>query len=355
MIYYFATSNNLLSLLQNINIRSVIAALCSLFIAIFCAPFIIQILKKHQTEGQPIRHDGPQTHKEKAGTPTMGGIIIILASLLSCALFCNMTNPLVLTALGVFVFFGILGFLDDYLKVIKKDHKGVRPRHKFMAQIALSIVIYLIISHLSDCDCNKVFIPACKDLYIDLGILFLPFIVLVITGSSNAVNLTDGLDGLAIVPVCITLSCYAYIAYCISISSPSDIFPLPIQYLAELSVLCAAVIGSGIGFLWFNAKPAQIFMGDTGSLALGGLIGTLSIMTKQELLLVLIGGVFVAEALSVIVQVVYFKSTKGKRIFKMAPLHHHYEQSGMSETKVVARFWIAALVCAAVGMLIYFL
>lgn len=355
MLYYIAlpyiNNYHIANLLHYISFRSGLAAFISLTVSIVFGGAIIAILKKHQTEGQPIRIDGPETHKSKAGTPTMGGLIIIFSTLVSCLICADIFNPFVLTSLFVFLSFGLLGFMDDYLKILKKNHKGVSAKSKFLVQILVSAVVYFAARYLIP-QSEILFFPLFKNFHLDLGILFFPFVLLVITGASNAVNLTDGLDGLAIVPFGITAFCFSVVAYFAgSKFFASYLHILHIPNVGELSVVCFSLIGSSLGFLWFNAKPAQVFMGDTGSLALGGFLGAVSILTKQEIMLSIAGGIFVIEALSVIIQVLYFKITNGKRIFKMAPLHHHYEKMGLAETKVVIRFWIISLVFAIISLI----
>jgi phospho-N-acetylmuramoyl-pentapeptide-transferase len=356
MLYHFVlpyiNTHHLANLFHYLSIRSGLAAFLAFFISIIFGKKIIYFLKKWQKHGQPIRDDGPETHLEKAGTPTMGGIIIILSTLVSCFICCNILNPFVLTSLFVFLSFGILGFADDYLKVAKKNHRGVSAKTKFIVQMLVSLAVYLVVKYIIPEKNDWVLFPLFKKFHLELGLLFFPFVMFIITGASNAVNLTDGLDGLAIVPFGITTFCFGIIAYFAGTKIyASYLHIIYIPGAAELAVVCSSLIGSSIGFLWFNAKPAEVFMGDTGSLALGGFLGVVSILTKQEIILGIAGGIFVIEALSVIIQVAYFKFTKGKRIFKMAPIHHHYEKSGWPETKVVVRFWIVSLIFAIIALI----
>jgi phospho-N-acetylmuramoyl-pentapeptide-transferase len=356
MLYYLSLphihTSHLANLFHYITFRSGCAVFTSLFLSITFGSKIINFLKKFQVSGQPIRSDGPETHLAKAGTPTMGGVIIIFSSLFSCICFSELFNPFVLTSLFVFLCFGILGFYDDYLKISRQNHRGVSAKAKFLIQILISIIICIVVKNIIPDKSDWLFIPLFKKIHFELGLLFIPLVVFIITGSSNAVNLTDGLDGLAIVPFGITTFCFGVIAYFAGTKIYADyLHILYIPGVAELSVVCSSLIGSSIGFLWFNAKPAEVFMGDTGSLALGGFIGVISILTKQEIMLGIAGGVFVIEALSVIIQVLYFKITGGKRIFKMAPIHHHYEKSGLTETKVVIRFWILSLIFAIIALI----
>jgi phospho-N-acetylmuramoyl-pentapeptide-transferase len=356
MLYHlslqYIQTYHIANLLHYVTVRSAIAAFISLLISIIFGKNIISILKKYQISGQPIRNDGPETHKDKTGTPTMGGVMIIASSLISCLICCNLGSLFVLLSLFVFISFGLLGFIDDYLKIAKKNSKGISGKAKMITQIIISGIIYVIVANIIPEKHTHIYFPFFKNLYLDLGLLFFPFVILVVSGSSNAVNLTDGLDGLAIVPFGLSAFCFAVIAYFVGNKNyASYLHILHIPGACELTVVCSSLIGSSIGFLWFNAKPAEIFMGDTGSLALGGFLGTISILTKQEVMLCIVGGVFVIETLSVIIQVTYFKITKGKRIFKMAPIHHHYEKAGLSETKVVIRFWILSLVFAIIALI----
>jgi phospho-N-acetylmuramoyl-pentapeptide-transferase len=347
MLHYLAApythTHHIANLLHYISFRCGIAAFISLVFSLVFGERIIAALKRYQGQGQPIRLDGPETHFAKAGTPTMGGVIIIFSTMISCIICADILNPFVLTSLFVFLSFALLGFADDYLKVSKKNTKGVSAKTKFIIQTLVSTVVYLVAVYLIP-QGDVLFFPVFKNAHLSLGILFFPFVLFLITGTSNAVNLTDGLDGLAIVPFGINAFFFSVISYFAgSAYFAKYLHILHIPGVDELSVVCFSLIGSSLGFLWFNAKPAQVFMGDTGSLALGGFLGAVSILTKQEIMLAIAGGIFVIEALSVIIQVGYFKMTKGKRVFKMAPLHHHYEKSGLAETKVVLRFWIVSL------------
>lgn len=324
----------------------------ALLIAFLCGPALIRQLGKRQGRGQPIREDGPPTHLlSKKGTPTMGGLMILLCLLGATLLWCDLTDPYVWIILFVTLGFGAIGFCDDFLKIRRISHEGLRGRTRLLGETMIACVAAVALVTLSPPElANATTLPFLKEVLLNLGFFFIPFTVFVIVGSGNAVNLTDGLDGLAIVPVMIACASFALIAYV----SGNKIFAhyLQIHYVAgagELTVLCAAVVGAGLGFLWFNAPPAAIFMGDTGSLALGGLIGTVAVATKHELILAVIGGIFVVEALSVIGQVASFKLT-GRRIFKMAPIHHHFEQMGWTEAQVVIRFWIIAFVLALIGL-----
>jgi phospho-N-acetylmuramoyl-pentapeptide-transferase len=305
-----------------------------------------------QGKGQPIRADGPQSHiVSKRGTPTMGGLMILSGVLVSTLLWANLSNRYVWIVLGVTLGFGLVGFYDDYLKVTKQTHHGFAGRTRMLAEFAIAGLACFALAQLGRPPFStSLVVPFFKDLVIDLGWFFVVFGAFIMAGAGNAVNLTDGLDGLAIVPVMIAAASFGMIAYLAGNAVFADY--LQIHYVVgtgELAVLCGAVIGAGLGFLWFNAPPASIFMGDTGSLALGGLLGAVAVATKHEIVLAVIGGLFVLEAVSVIVQVVSFKLT-GKRVFKMAPIHHHFEQLGWTEPQIVIRFWIVSVVLALAGL-----
>ncbi len=328
-----------------ITFRAASAAILALLISFIIGPKIIRFLQRKQI-GEKVRSDGPQSHLQKAGTPTMGGIIILFAIMLPTLLFARLDNIYVLLILLATIWMGLVGFLDDYLKVVKKMPKGLVGRYKLVGQISLGLIIGGILYFYPEFrDFRSLStVPFFKHTEINFGVFYIPMVVLVITATSNAVNLTDGLDGLAIGLVGITAIAWAGISY---ISGRADFSSyLTIRYLpgaGELTIYSAAMIGAALGFLWYNSHPAQVFMGDTGALALGSAVGTLAILLKKEILLIIIGGVFVAEALSVILQVLYFKRSGGKRLFKMAPLHHHFELKGWHESKVVVRFWIIGI------------
>ncbi|MGI9520203.1 MAG: phospho-N-acetylmuramoyl-pentapeptide-transferase [Hyphomicrobiaceae bacterium] len=321
-----------------------------LFVFLF-GPATIDMLRLKQGKGQPIREDGPQSHLAKRGTPTMGGLMILSGFLFSVLLWANLANRYVWVVLLVTTIFGAIGFYDDYLKVTKRTSSGFSGKVRLAIELIVAGLAAAAIMRLSDPNFSGVLtIPFFKDLVIQLGPLFIVFGALVIAGAGNAVNLTDGLDGLAIVPVMIAAATFGLIAY-LSGNVKFATY-LQINHVAgtgELAILCGALIGAGLGFLWFNAPPAMIFMGDTGSLALGGALGTIAVATKHEIVLAIVGGLFVLEALSVIIQVASFKLT-GKRVFRMAPLHHHFEQKGWQEATVVVRFWIISVVLALVGL-----
>ena len=348
----YASKWHLANLMHYITFRSLLAMAFSAILCFIFGPYVIKWLRKWQKFGQPIRDDGPQSHAKKAGTPTMGGLMILGATIISTLLLADLTSIYIWTVLFVMCAYGILGFWDDYLKVSKRNTQGVRGRVKLIFQLAVALIAcYVIQTQSIGAHSTHLAIPFFKNIFLDLGCFYLPFAAIVIIGSSNAVNLTDGLDGLAIVPIAIAAGAFAIIAYLVGNSIYANYLQvIYVPNIGELTVLCCALIGASIGFLWFNAQPAEVFMGDTGSLALGGTLGTISVITKHELVLAIIGGVFVMETLSVIIQVYYFKLTGGQRVFKMAPIHHHFEQSGWSESKVVIRFWIMAMIFAVIGL-----
>jgi phospho-N-acetylmuramoyl-pentapeptide-transferase len=322
----------------------------ALFVFLF-GPWIIDHLRLRQGKGQPIRTDGPQSHLAKKGTPTMGGLMILSGLLVSTVLWANPLNPYVWIVLAVTLGFGFVGFYDDYLKVTKQTHSGFAGRIRLAIEALIAVAAcYALIRLGRDPFSTSLVLPFFKDVVLNFGWYFLIFGAFIIVGAGNSVNLTDGLDGLAIVPVMIASASFGMIAYLVGNAVFSDY--LQINYVAgtgELAVLCGAVLGAGLGFLWFNAPPASIFMGDTGSLALGGMLGSIAVAVKHEIVLGVIGGLFVLEAVSVIVQVVSFKLT-GKRVFRMAPLHHHFEQKGWTEPQIVIRFWIISVMLALAGL-----
>jgi phospho-N-acetylmuramoyl-pentapeptide-transferase len=322
----------------------------ALFVFLF-GPWIIDHLRLRQGKGQPIRTDGPQSHLVKIGTPTMGGLMILSGLVVSTLLWANPRNPYVWIVLAVTLGFGFVGFYDDYLKVTKQSHNGFAGRTRLMIEFAIAgVACYALVRLGRDPLSSSLVIPFFKDVALNLGWFFVIFGAFIIVGAGNAVNLTDGLDGLAIVPVMIAAASFGMISYLAGNAVFADY--LQINYVAgtgELAVLCGAVLGAGLGFLWFNAPPASIFMGDTGSLALGGMLGSIAVAVKHEIVLAVIGGLFVLEAVSVIVQVASFKLT-GKRIFRMAPIHHHFEQLGWTEPQIVIRFWIISVMLALVGL-----
>ncbi len=339
---YFSGFN----LFRYITFRAAGATITALFISLILGPFFIRLLQRLQVK-ESIRAEGPESHQKKAGTPTMGGLIILSGIIIPSLLWADLTNFYVQSVLVVTLWLGMLGFMDDYLKAIKKEPKGLVGKKKLIGQILLGLLFGFGITWLSPNYNGMTNIPFFKNFVLNLGILYIPFIIVVITGASNAVNLTDGLDGLAIGLSALCFIAFGGIAYVTGRLDYSSY--LQIEYMpgaGELTIYCGAAIGSALGFLWFNAHPAEVFMGDTGSLALGGALGAISILLKKELLLVIVGGVFVVEALSVILQVLSYRFRNKKRIFKMAPIHHHFELSGWAESKVVIRFWIIGALCA---------
>ena len=349
LLYPLHTTFSVFNVFRYITFRTIYASLTAFLICFVLGPWMIRYLTQLQI-GQYIRDDGPESHLQKAGTPTMGGVLIISAIVLSTLLWTNLTNFYVWIALFVTVGFGLIGFIDDYRMLIKKRSKGLSARSKFILQVALALIAGgLLFTHAGFN--TSVTVPFFKNIAPDLGWGYVLFAAVVIVGASNAVNLTDGLDGLAIGPVIIaavTYMIFAYVAGHVKIATYLQI--TSVSGCGEIAIFCGALAGAGLGFLWFNAYPAQIFMGDVGSLSLGGALGTVAVITKQEILLVLVGGLFVIEALSVIFQVGFFKLTNGRRIFKMAPLHHHFELKGWAEPKVIVRFWIIAIALALISM-----
>ena len=348
----FVTNYSFLNLFNFITFRVGASILTSLFFSLIFGQFIINFLSKIQPQGQPIREDGPQTHIiKKAGTPTMGGVLIILSVLISSLLWTDLKNSFVWIGLLTITIFGLIGFIDDYKKIKSNSSNGLKATTRIFLQLLFSLLIsFLILNILDDQIDTSVAFPFFKNLIVNFGYFYLAISLFIIIGSANAVNLTDGLDGLAIVPVMIVAMTFAFIAYVSGNVVFSDY--LLINYIpgtGELSVLCGTLIGSALGFLWFNAPPAKVFMGDTGSLALGATIGSIAIMVKHEIVLAIAGGLFVLETLSVVIQVISFKLT-GKRVFMMAPLHHHFEKKGWAESTIVIRFWIITIVLALISL-----
>jgi phospho-N-acetylmuramoyl-pentapeptide-transferase len=335
------------NLFRYITFRTAYATVTAMLISFLLGGMFIRFLKRNQVQ-EKIRSDGPATHQVKEGTPTMGGILILVAIIIPTLLWADLTNRFVHLILLSTVWMGLVGLMDDYLKAVKKQSRGMVARKKFAGQVLLGLLLGTILYFYPPV---KGFgatteLPFLKDYYLDFGVLYIPFVVLVVTGSSNAVNLTDGLDGLAIGLVGICAMAFAAICYITGRVDFSGYLMLTyFEGAGELTVYCGALLGAALGFLWFNSHPAQVFMGDTGALSLGAALGTLAILTKKEVLLVIVGGVFVLEALSVILQVLYFKMT-GRRIFKMAPLHHHFELLGWRESHVVVRFWVVGIIFA---------
>tara|TARA_Y100001970_G_C14169815_1_gene823482 strand:+ start:425 stop:1513 length:1089 start_codon:yes stop_codon:yes gene_type:complete len=341
-----------LNLFNYITFRTGAAILTSLFFSLIFGELIIKKLTTFQPIGQPIRKDGPENHLiKKIGTPTMGGVLILLSMSVSLFLWSDLSNKFIWICFFSSIIYGLIGFFDDYKKIKYQNHKGLTVFTKLFLQVFFSfIILYLIIKSQPSNINTSISFPFLKNLVIDLGIFYFVIGAIVIVGSANSVNLTDGLDGLAIVPVMIVAMSFAFIAYVTGNIIFSDYLQIPyIVDSGELAVFCGALIGSALGFLWFNAPPAKVFMGDTGSLALGGAIGTLAIIVKHEIVLAIIGGMFVLETMSVIIQVLSYKLT-GKRIFRMAPLHHHFEKKGWAESTIVIRFWIITIVLALIGL-----
>lgn len=354
MLYYLsqhAAEWPILNLFRYITFRTAGALATASLIVFLFGPMVIRGLRLRQGKGQPIRADGPQTHLAKAGTPTMGGLMMMLGVLPATLLWADLSNQYVWAVLLVTFGFGVIGFYDDYLKVTKQSDKGFSGKARLLLEFFIAGMACLIIMTQGEASfATSLTIPFFKDWLINLGWFYIPFAAFVIVGAGNAVNLTDGLDGLAIVPVMIAAGSFGFIAYLSGNAIFADYLQIHhVPGTGELAILLGAVIGGGLGFLWYNAPPAAIFMGDTGSLALGGLIGSVAVATKHEIVLGIIGGLFVMEALSVILQVGSFKLT-GKRIFLMAPIHHHFEEKGWTESQVVVRFWIISLFLALIGL-----
>lgn len=343
LLYPLHTTFAGFNVFRYITFRCIGSAVTAFLILLIVGPLFIRLMQRYQI-GQVVREDGPESHLVKKGVPTMGGLLIIIAIVISTLLWARLDDPLLWLALFTVVFFGSIGAYDDFRKIARKNTRGLSARGKLLLQItgaaAVGVFIYFhpgFDSHLS--------VPFFKNLYPDLGYFYIGFAVLIIVGASNAVNLTDGLDGLAAGPTVITAAVYLLFSYLAGHVVLAEYLQIPyVPGSGEVSIFCGAIVGGCLGFLWFNAYPAQIFMGDVGSLALGGSLGAVAVIIKQEILLAIVGGIFVMEALSVILQVGYFKLTNGKRIFLMAPFHHHFEKKGWHEPKVVVRFWIVSIV-----------
>ena len=336
-----------LNVVRYITFRTAAASLTALLISLVLGPWMIRKLRDFQI-GQVIRQEGPQSHRAKAGTPTMGGLLILTAAVVPTLFWADLANPYIWIAVLATCAFGAVGFADDYLKIVRRTHHGLRPRYKMGLQIAIALVIGVILMLLADNNLynTRLIFPFFKNLIPDLGWFYVAFAVLVLVGATNAVNLTDGLDGLAISTFGVSAAAFTALAYVTGHAVLADyLFLVRFEPAGELTIFCGALVGASLGFLWYNSYPADIFMGDVGSLALGGALGTVAILIKQELLLPIVGGVFLLEALSVVIQVGSFKLT-GQRVFKMAPLHHHFELIGWSEPKVISRFVIMAIIFA---------
>jgi phospho-N-acetylmuramoyl-pentapeptide-transferase len=350
MLYEFVNFSDVygpLNVFRYITFRTGGAIMTALLFVFLFGPAIIDLLRVKQGKGQPIRDDGPKTHLSKRGTPTMGGLMILSGITVATLLWANLSNAYVWIVLGVTIAYGAIGFYDDYLKVTKQTASGFGGRARLLLEFIVAGLAAWAIMQLGK---PTLTVPFFKTVVIPLGIFFVVLGMLVIAGAGNAVNLTDGLDGLAIVPVMIAAATFGLIAYLVGHFRFASYLQLHfVAGAGELAIICGAIVGAGLGFLWFNAPPAMIFMGDTGSLALGGALGSIAVATKHEIVLAIVGGLFVLETLSVVIQVASFKLT-GKRVFKMAPLHHHFEQKGWAEPTVVVRFWIISVVLALVGL-----
>lgn len=333
-----------------LTLRAILAALTALGISLLLGPLLISKLHMHQV-GQAIREDGPQSHLSKAGTPTMGGALILLAVFLSSLLWGKLDNVYLWITIGVTFVFACVGWVDDYRKVIEKNSRGLPAKWKYFWQSIAAIAAAVVLYRLADTDiATNFYLPFFKDPIFNLGWLFIPFVYFVVVGSSNAVNLTDGLDGLAIVPSVMVASALGLIAYLTGHAQFSDYLLIPyVPGAGELFIFCMAMAGAGLGFLWFNTYPAMVFMGDVGALAIGAALGIVAVIVRHEVLLFVMGGIFVLETVSVILQVASFKLT-GKRIFRMAPIHHHYELKGWPEPRVIVRFWIISLILVLIGL-----
>ena len=351
LLYPLSDSVSLFNVFQYLTFRTGAAVLTALVISFVLGPRLIRLLRARQEAGQPIRSDGPQSHLVKQGTPTMGGVLNLLGIAVATLLWADLTNLYVWALLAVMLGFGAIGFADDYLKLSRRNSRGLGGRTKLLLEAALALgVVYWITTLLETPLDHGLALPFVKSVLIDIGWFSVPFGAFVLIGASNAVNLTDGLDGLAIVPIMIAGSCFALIAYVVGNSVFSDYLQVHhVPGAGELAVFCGALVGAGLGFLWFNAPPAMVFMGDTGSLSAGAALGVVAVMTKHEIVLAIVGGLFVLEAVSVIVQVASFRLL-GRRVFAMAPLHHHFEKKGFAEPTIVIRFWVVAVILALIGL-----
>lgn len=340
-----------LRVFQYLTFRSILAALTALLVGLFCGPMTIRWLRNLQI-GQTVRDDGPKSHLSKAGTPTMGGVLILIAVVISCLLWCDLRQVSLWLVLLVTVGYGVIGWVDDYRKLVLKNSRGLPGRWKYFWQSVIAIVIVLYLYFTATMPIHtQLTIPFFKSWLINLHYLFPVLAYFVIVGSSNAVNLTDGLDGLAIMPIVMVAGALGVFAYAASNAVYAHYLAIPfVPNTGELTIFCASIVGAGLGFLWYNSYPAQIFMGDVGSLSLGAALGMVAVIVRQELVLLIMGGLFVIETVSVILQVGYFKYSGGKRLFRMAPLHHHFELKGWTEPKVIVRFWIITVVFVLCGL-----
>lgn len=349
LLYPFHTELSWLNVFRYITFRSIACAVTAFLLVVLFGPRFIAWLQRKQI-GQVIREDGPETHFSKKGVPTMGGILILFSMTASALLWTDLRSPLVWLLIGISLFFGFIGSMDDLKKIRKGNSRGLTAREKLVLQFFGALVVGIFLLRTPGYD-GVLSLPFIKTFQPDLGWWYVPFAVIVIVGASNAVNLTDGLDGLAAGPIVITASTYLIFSYVAGNAVVASYLQIPfVSGAGEVTIYCAAIVGACLGFLWFNCYPAEIFMGDVGSLSLGGTLGVVSIITKQEFLLVIVGGIFVMEALSVILQVGYFKMTGGKRIFLMAPFHHHFEKKGWLEPKVVVRFWIISIILGLIAL-----
>lgn len=350
MLYYlhqFASDFSAFNVFRYITFRTGAATLTAIFLSFLLGPALIRMLARLRV-GQPIREIGP-AHQAKAGTPTMGGLLILLALMVSVLLWTDLSNRLVWMVVGLTLGYGALGFIDDYQKVTKRHSAGIRARTKLFWQFVMAFAVATALYYNPSFD-QELAVPFFKEFTPHLGIFYIPLAALIIVGASNAVNLTDGLDGLAIGPIMITAGTFLLLSYAAGHARIADYLAIKsVAGSGELAIFCGALIGGGLGFLWYNTSPAQVFMGDVGSLALGGALGTIAIMIRQEILLALVGGIFVIEALSVMIQVFWFKLT-GKRVFLMAPIHHHFEKKGWAEQQIVVRFWIVSVILALLAL-----
>lgn len=351
LLYPLSAQFSIFNVFQYITFRTMFATLTALIITMLIGGVVTDMLKRWKLS-QITKGYEPKRHKAKEGTPTMGGLMIIGTTTFATLLWSDITNHYIIILLFVFLAFGIVGFVDDYIKTIKRNPEGLHGKTKLVFEILISIVAVILLIQLDNTGrVTSISVPFFKNVSIDMGWFYLPFAVFVIVGTSNAVNLTDGLDGLVTVPAITAFGVYGLFAYVTSNYAFTSYLYLPhISQVGELAVFCGAIFGAGLGFLWFNTFPATIFMGDVGSLSIGGSLGLIACMVKQEILLVIVGGLFVVEALSVILQVGYFKITHGKRFFKMAPLHHHFELKGWSEPKIIIRFWIITFILAILAL-----
>lgn len=352
MIYHLLYSlhdyYSFFNVFRYITLRTVYAVITALVLCLMIGPYMIELLKKYQI-GQFVRNDGPSRHLTKAGTPTMGGVLILIIVVLATLSWADLSNVYVWLVLAVLAGFGLIGFADDYLKVVRKKSEGLRGKYKFTMQIAIATLVAIALYYLPAYS-TTLSVPFLKNFNPDLGWFYIPFVIFIIVGTSNAVNLTDGLDGLAIGPVIVVTMVFTIITYVAGNAKIASYLLIPfINGSGELAILCGAVFGAGLGFLWFNTYPASVFMGDVGSLPLGALLGTVAVIAKHELLLIIVGGIFVVETVSVIFQVASFR-LHGKRVFLMAPLHHHYELKGWQEPKIIVRFWIIAIILGLLAL-----